>query len=290
MSGAMSAAFDDPRAAAQASDRAEAAAFTDVVDAAPPTLRDRLGLSVRTVEGATLLLAPGIPSPMFNRAIGLGMGLDGATRSATSDDVAAIAEVYRAAGAPSWWLHWNPLSRPAGFEADLRARGWTLPPRRSWAKMLRDSAPPPPFQTSLEIDRVREDELIPTTKAIAQAFEMPPFMAEWLASLHGRPRWRIYVVRDGTRPVGGGCLFVDGPLAWLGMGSVLASHRQRGAHAALMARRIADAIAAGATAIATETGEPVAEEPNPSLANMYRCGFVRVASRLNLMAPAAAAA
>jgi hypothetical protein len=48
-----------------------------------------------------------------------------------------------------------------------------------------------------------------------------------------------------------------------------------------MAARIRPAIEAGCTAIVTETGEPVGDEPNPSLANMLRCGFVRVASRLN---------
>jgi len=51
---------------------------------------------------------------------------------------------------------------------------------------------------------------------------------------------------------------------------------------------IANAIAAGATTLATETGKPVAAEPNPSLTNMYRCGFVRVASRLNFVAPVSA--
>jgi len=30
-----------------------------------------------------------------------------------------------------------------------------------------------------------------------------------------------------------------------------------------------------------ETGAPVAGEPNPSLANMMRCGFRRVSARLN---------
>jgi GNAT superfamily N-acetyltransferase len=123
-------------------------------------------------------------------------------------------------------------------------------------------------------------------RAIVAAFEMPPFMAEWLAALHGQPHWRIYAVTDGTQVVGGGCLYVSGELAWLGMGGVLASHRRRGGQGALMARRIADAIEAGALHIVTETGEPIADEPNPSLANMKRCGFVTVASRLNFAGPA----
>ena len=43
---------------------------------------------------------------------------------------------------------------------------------------------------------------------------------------------------------------------------------------------------AGARHLVTETGEPMGDEPNPSLANMNRCGFVTVASRLNFVGPA----
>jgi hypothetical protein len=49
-----------------------------------------------------------------------------------------------------------------------------------------------------------------------------------------------------------------------------------------MAARIAHAQAQGCTSIHTETGDPVGNEPNPSLANMVRCGFERICSRANL--------
>jgi hypothetical protein len=62
---------------------------------------------------------------------------------------------------------------------------------------------------------------------------------------------------------------------------VLPTHRRRGGQGALMARRIADAGAAGLDWVVTETGEPIAGESNPSLANMARTGFRCVASRLN---------
>jgi len=70
------------------------------------------------------------------------------------------------------------------------------------------------------------------------------------------------------------------------MGSVAESHRRRGGQQALLARRVVDASDAGCTAIVSETGEPIADEPNPPLANLLRCGFKVVASRLNLQAPA----
>jgi hypothetical protein len=265
---------------AKTADAVEAQAYADVFAAAPSALRERLGLRIEAVADATLLIAPGLPTPMFNRAIGLGL-----ERPARARDVDAMLELYAESGT-KWWLHWNPYARPAGFESQLLQRGFTQPARRSWAKMLRGPESPPQIPTDLATGPAGDREADSVVRAIAQAFEMPPFMADWLRELHGRPRWRVYAVRDGAQIVGGGCLFVSGRDAWLGMGSVLASHRRRGGQGALMALRIADAAAAGATAIVTETGEQVvASEPNPSLVNMRRCGFMTVVSRLNFASP-----
>jgi hypothetical protein len=55
---------------------------------------------------------------------------------------------------------------------------------------------------------------------------------------------------------------------------------------ALMARRVNDATRAGARWIAAESGKLV-DSVNPSLLNMQRCGFERVALRRNLLPPLA---
>ena len=262
-------------------DEAEILAFADLYDAAPDALRQQLGLRVARVADACLLLAPGLPTSMFNRAMGL--GLQSETDAA---DVDAIVREYREAGSPTWWLHWNPHSLPAGFADALPAMGFTQPARRSWAKVLRGTEAPPQIATDLQIAPATDAQADAAVQAMVKAFEMPPFMAGWLRSLHGRPGWRMYAACDGAEVVGGGCLFVSGKLAWLGMGAVLSSHRRRGGQGVLMTRRIDDAIAMGALHIVTETGEAIAGEPNPSLANMKRCGFVTVASRLNFAGPA----
>jgi GNAT superfamily N-acetyltransferase len=228
-----------------------------------------------------LLFAPGLPASMFNRAIGLGLRQD-----AGMAQVDAIVQAYREARCPTWWLHWNPFSTPASLPAMLPAKGFSQPARRSWAKVLHGPEPAPKIPTDLHIAPATPLQLGEVMRAIVTAFEMPPFMTDWLAALYGQPLWRIYAITDGAQVVGGGCLYVSGALAWLGMGAVLPSHRRRGGQGALMARRIADAIEAGARHIVTETGEPIADEPNPSLANMKRCGFVTVASRLNFAGPA----
>jgi hypothetical protein len=269
------------RDAARISDDAEAEAFVAMWEAAPPGLRERLGLRIEKVADAVLLVAPGLPTPMFNRAIGLGM------RDRTSvRDVQAIAEVFRAAGCKGWWLHWNPLAEPASLSEEIEALGFTLPARSSWAKMLRGPEAPPAIATDLRIAPAAPAQAEDVARVAVQSFEMPPFMVEWLQQLRTGP-WRMYAVTDGGAVVGGGCLYLRGPAAWLGVAAVAPSHRRRGGQGALMARRIADAAAAGAVHIVTETGEPTsAGEANPSLANMRRCGFRTVASRLNYAAPA----
>lgn len=272
-----------PLDAARLADDIEAQAYADLFLAAPAPLKARLGLRVERVADATLLLAPGLPASMFNRAIGLGLRQEARVR-----DVEAIIEAYRRAGSGDWWLHWNPLARPEDMPRRLAQKGFTQPARRAWAKMLRAAAAPPTVASDLRIEPASPAAAAEVARIAAEAFEMPPFMAEWLFCLHGRPRWRMYAVGEGSTVVGGGYLFTDGKLAWLGMGSVAPPQRRRGGQGALMARRIADAAAAGARWIVTETGEPIGDEPNPSLANMKRCGFAAVASRLNFAGPASA--
>ncbi|MFO1274253.1 MAG: hypothetical protein U1F50_21730, partial [Rubrivivax sp.] len=153
--------------AARRADDAEAAAYADLWQAAPPALRERLGLALQRVADATLLVAPGLPTPMFNRAIGLGLR--------TPADTAALGDIearFRGAGVRSWWLHWNPQASPADFEADLAARGYTAPPRQRWAKMLRPAADAPAATTSLDLRPADDAGAAATTQAIATAFEM----------------------------------------------------------------------------------------------------------------------
>src|SRR5262249_8928647 len=113
------------------------------------------------------------------------------------------------------------------------------------------------------------------------AFGIPSALEPWLAALVGRPGWRFVVAEIDGRTVATGAAFVDGARAWLGVGATLAEDRNRGAQGALLAARVALAADAGCTVLATETGESIAGEVNPSLNNIRRAGFVQVCSRLN---------
>lgn len=269
-----------PVEAARLADEVEAAAFRSMFALAPAALQEGLGLRVERVAGATLLLAPRMPTTMFNRALGLGF-----EAPASLGMVREVADAYAQAGVRAWWLHWNPLAQPAGFGAALEAEGWRTPNRRTWAKLLRPAAEPPVVDTPLAVAPAQGEVQRQVARIAAQAFEMPPFMADWLAALQG-DAWRCFAVREGDQVVGGAWLYLEGDAGWLGVAAMAPSHRGQRGQAALIAHRIAAARDAGATWVVSETGEPTAAgEANPSLANLRRCGLETVASRLNYQPP-----
>ena len=121
----------------------------------------------------------------------------------------------------------------------------------------------------------------PIARVVCAAFGMPAALEPWFAALVGRPGWTFVVAELDDRVAATGAVFVDGSTAWLGVGATLADYRKRGAQSALLAARIEIAADSGCAVIATETGESIAGEANPSLGNIRRAGFVQVCSRLN---------
>ncbi|MFO1320914.1 MAG: GNAT family N-acetyltransferase [Burkholderiales bacterium] len=268
---------DDVRAA----DVMEAAAYTDLYAAAPAALSAQLGFRAVEIDGAVALLAPRIPDAFFNRVIGLG-------RTSTPDAAAIgkIIALYRDAGARSWWIHVSPYAGTESLERDLLGQGFTRPARRSWAKVIRGPDPAPDVETSLDVREAAPAELGGMASAICEAYGMPAMFAPWFEAAGRRPAWRAFVARADDRIVGGGLLFLKDGSAWFGADGVLPAYRGRHAHRALIVRRIEAALAAGCRSLFTETGEPIGDEANPSLANMMRCGFRKVCSRMNYAAPA----
>jgi hypothetical protein len=258
--------------AVRLADDVEAEAWLDLYAAAPPALAAALGIEAVRSHGAVAFAARKIPLQLFNRVIGLG---DAAP--ANLDDVDALTARYRG----KMWIHVGPASQPAELPRWLEARGFKLALRPAWAKVLRGPEPPDPIATPFVIRELGPEERAAFGRTVAEAHGVPPQLAAWHEELVGRPGWRVYGALDGAALVAAGAMFLRGDTAWLGMGGTVRSHRRRGAQGALMVRRIVDAAAAGATALVTETGEPLAGETNPSLDNMFRCGFRRVCSRLN---------
>jgi hypothetical protein len=259
-----------------AMDEVEAAAWRDVAAAAPAALVDATGLTCARVGAVTLLVAPRIPAPLFNRAIGLGN-----REPATDLLLDEVIVGFAAAGVADPWIQISAAARPSTLTAWLGDRGFVPARRRAWVKVVRGREPPPAIATTFAVRELGDGDRAALARVLCAAHGIPAVMGPMISVLVGRRGWRAYGALDGDTLIAGGLMRLDDRVAWLGFGGTLPSHRGRGAQGALMARRIADAIALGASTIATETGAPEADERNPSLDNMMRCGFRAAGTRAN---------
>lgn len=260
-------------------DDIEARAWGDFYEAAPSPVRDALGIAHEHMGSVTLLMARGIDSLLFNRVIGLGM-----TTPTNATCVAHIAKAFEAAGVSRWQVQINSLASPHCLAESLENIGWQRANQASCAKMVRKTGAVESGPTTLRVEAATLDTVKSIANAIAQGASMPSVFATWLCALQGRERWRLYGLFDGDVPVGGGVLFVEDAYAWMGISSVMESHRRRGGHRALVARRVYDARRFGANWMATET-EEAPDGTSPSMKSLLRWDFRLIASRRNLVPP-----
>ena len=256
-------------------ERIEIDAWRDYCAAAPPPFAQEVGLATIDLDGPLLAMCRRIDHYQFNRLLGGGLGSDA---HGSSLDVAV--ERFRETGLRNGYLQIAPGARAAAHEA--KARGLGLKPlERTWVKFSRGDQPAPAASTSLVIESVQAGAAMDFARAVVAGFGMPETLAPWLAALVGRKGWHTYMARDGTTPVGGAAMYVEGGRAWLGIGAVQPAARRKGGQGALLARRIADGLKQGARWFATETGKPLAGEPHPSFSNIQRAGFAIVYERVN---------
>jgi hypothetical protein len=266
--------------------------YEDLFRVLPQDVGARLGVEIHRDSGGLRLTVGGHDHPMFNRVLGVGLDPVGAADGpeAVLDRAAAH---YQAAGVRRWMLQLLPHVEPDGFaEAAGRRRVIRL---RGWAKHLGPADLEASTGTDLRIARLGGEgagggrgvgSLAEAwAEIVVQNFGLPSSFAPWLLALHGSDRWRFYLALDGETPVATGALYLSetasGPIGQLTFGSTLSSYRRRGAQSALIARRVADARAAGARWVASETDEERPDRPNPSTRNLVRLGFPVVYVRAN---------
>ena len=236
--------------------------------------RERLGLRLEEIDGTLVSVAARDPSIMLNRALGLGLA-----RPATAATVQAIHARYRDAGIGRFFLHVHAQARPAGIEALLEDAG--LRPHRRWMKFARGPEPPPAADSTLAVRAIGTQHARDFGRIAAAAFDLAPAAAALFPGLAGRPGCRLYMSFEGDTPAGTGLLYVDGDDAWLDWGATDPAFRGRGSQRALLARRIADAAAAGCTRLWTCTGEAVPGDPQHSYHNIEWAGFRAEYARAN---------
>jgi GNAT superfamily N-acetyltransferase len=252
--------------------------WCDLVAAAPPALAAATGLQMHRIGGVVAVAAPGIPSPEFNRAVGLGVG-----HPATGDEIAGTLDLFRSRGCKGAWVQVMTGAGPADLATQLAGQGAAAPASR-WVVVERAATPLPVPPTGLTLSDVGPQQAEEAGEVFCRAYGLPPPFGPWTAALVGRPGWTIHAASAGGRIVAVAHVVVRGDRAMLIGAATLPEARGRGAQSALIARRIAAAQALGAMMVQTHTWVPDTPGGNPSLNNMLRAGFRPLHLRQNWQA------
>jgi hypothetical protein len=245
----------------------------ETVEAA--AIADTFGADAVRAGGVVCAVRPDLDEVYINRVIGLGV-----TEPASDAVLDRIAEVF---GSVRHSIALAPCAQPADLPAMLRERGYEA--GYAWVKFQRPAAPPLEAQTDLRVERIGRERSAEYVTVLAAGFDLLPDAAAMLEHLPGRPGWGCYLAYAGELPVAAGAVFVSGDHAWLGQATTIAEHRRGGGQSALIAARIGEARAAGATVIVTETGETVEGRPANSYHNILRAGFEPAYVRPNYISP-----
>jgi ribosomal protein S18 acetylase RimI-like enzyme len=260
-------------------ERLERAAWRDLYEHAPASLRAELGLSTHSIGSSLVLCATGLDHPFFNRAIGLGVA-----EPATHAQVRRVLHAYRSRGIERFFVH---VTREASAR-DLRHwagdEGLEAYPR-AWLKLVRGAADPAPAPCAHPIARATALHAEAIGHIFTVGFGVPEAAGPLIATVLRLPGWHTLVAQDGGQVVAMGALYTEGELAYLAFAATLPSHRGRGIHAAMLAQGLRLARDRGCRAFVTETGEAVAGDPQHSEHNLTRAGFRVVAVRDNFAPP-----
>lgn len=258
----------------------ERAALLAMHEAASDEVRARLGLRCEEIGGALVSRAAGVPASgiVANRAIGLGLAA-----SDGEEVVAHIVAHYREAGVTRYFVHLHDDAKPAGLRTWLLAQG--LEKARGWVKFVRGLEDPPEAETSLTVRRAGPGDGPAFGRIAADAFDLGPEAADWLAGFVEHDGWHVYMSFDGETPAGTGALFVQDDIGWLDWGATAPAFRRRGSQSALLRQRILLARELGCRLMATETGEAVEGDPQHSYGNIGRMGFREAYLRENYAPP-----
>jgi hypothetical protein len=268
---------DLPTGVAAWSERVEAIALADIIRG----LSEQPGNPLRARVGQSgelqLPMVAALDFEPFNRIVGLGVEAPAEERQL--DEIVAF---YKDGGVSRFAISLSPHARPPELPGWLAARGLTR--SATLVKAWRDVKAPSEIHTDLRIEAIGSSDAAAWATVERAAWGMPAAMTPWFTSSVGRPGWRHFIGFDDETPVTAAALFVSGDVGWLGFGATVPTHRRRGGHGALVARRIRDAAALGCSLLVTETSEDTEQAPNPSYHNLDKAGFCLAYLRPNYTA------
>jgi hypothetical protein len=274
----------DLRAAA-AIEAAEARAWADMYDAAPPEFAHDAGVSTRTVAGALAITWAATGRRYFSRTIGLGV-VEPASPEALDDVLAGYAD----AGIGMFLIASQPHCQPREFEDWLRERG--LEPFDAQDRVVRGGDPldigraPSTGERELEVERVTATTADEWADFLQRVYRLET--GRWLQALVGRPGWHEYVVREDREIVAARGMYVTPEqVAWVGMDGPVPglSTQDFEPDAALWERIVADGLAAGARMFIADIEAPSPTLDTPAYHYFARLGFQLPYARTHWRSP-----
>jgi hypothetical protein len=140
-----------------------------------------------------------------------------------------------------------------------------------------------PSPSGIEIEEVTDESRSETfSSLLAPAYGLPWTGHGFIFGLPGRRDWRSYIAIDESQgPIGAATMMMHYEAPQLGFAGTVEEGRGRGAHMALLHRRIEDARAVGAGQLFSVTEESLdcPDELSPGARNLLRAGFGLVGAR-----------
>ena len=198
-----------------------------------------VGIEVREIgDNAVALMAKNFPNPNFNRVAGL--------NGKQVKEVAPLVRWYRDNEvAPRFEI----LPREGDGELGRELSRLGLYPSEFHTALVRDVSPVPDVRSAALVqvtDTARMDAFLDAYIAGWKIPDGAGFKRNVSAGWLNRPGWSLYFARVDGKPAAEGILYVRDGVGYLADASCDPGFRGRGLHAALLARRIAEAAKAGA--------------------------------------------
>ena len=255
----------------------EARAFSSLIGGAPERVKRQYGFSAAVLGGATALVAPSVTNSLnLNRVIGLDI-----EEPATDAILDQIAELYGRHNL-SYAIEVAPGALPSELPEQLRKRRL----RRTVSTAMHYRAAQPVVEGTTEISVVRAEAKHGTLVAdiCCSVFRMPAAAHAAIEATREAAEWRHWLVYLGQQPIAAALSFVKGGVAWLGWDATLPEFRGHRAQAALIARRVNDAVDRGCRFVTAETAVDTPARIDPSRRNYEKLGFVLAYERSTYVA------
>jgi ribosomal protein S18 acetylase RimI-like enzyme len=221
-----------------------------------------IGIATRSIENVTALMARHLPSPAFNRVVGL--------RRGQAQHIQPLVEWYREQGAASRVEIAAGDDEPA-LARELARLGFCQSGFHAALIGEPDGDAAAPGGIAVELVTT-PDAMEAFLAAYVAGWGVPQVAHEqfkrnvrpWL----GQPGWSLYLGRIEGKPAATAILFVQGGVGYLADSATDPAYRGRGLHAALLRRRLRAAHEAGVDFVCSG-----AEFLSGSHRNMERVGM-----------------